>query len=77
MGVADAAAEPNNYTNMTRHFMQCVVNGEQPLVSGVDGAWTVEVMCAVWRSMDTGGWVDLPLQDEVVPPYYKSLPADE
>lgn len=69
--------EPNNYTNMTRHFMDCVVNGEQPLVSGADGARTVEVMCAVWRSMDTGGWVDLPLHDEVVPPYYKPLPADE
>jgi hypothetical protein len=27
--------------------------------------------------METGGWVDLPLPDEVVPPYYKPLPADE
>ena len=68
--------EPNNYTNMTHHFMDCVLNGEQPLVSGGDGARTVEVMCAVWRSMDTGGWVDLPLHDEVVPPYYKPLPAE-
>lgn len=69
--------EPNNYTNMTRHFMDCVVHGEEPLVSGADGARAIEVMCAVWRSMDTGGWVDLPLRDEVIPPYYKALPAEE
>ena len=30
--------EPNNYTNMTRHFMDCIIHDEEPLVSGEDGA---------------------------------------
>ena len=33
------------------------------------GAWYS--MCAVFKSMETGGWVNLPLKEEVVPPQYK------
>jgi hypothetical protein len=54
--------------------MNCLMHDEEPLVSGEDGARAVEVMCAVFKSMQTGGWVDLPLTEEVIPPHYKRLP---
>lgn len=62
---------PNNYENMTRHFMDCIIHDKEPLVSGEDGARAIEVMCAVFKSMETGAWVELPLEEEVIPPFYK------
>lgn len=67
---------PNNYERMWEHFYDCVVNDTEPLTSGEDGARAVEVMCGVFKSMETGGWVDLPLKENVVPPHYKPLPPD-
>jgi predicted dehydrogenase len=64
---------PNNYENMTKHFMDCLINDKKPLVSGEDGARAIEVMCAVYKSMETNSWVELPLKEEVIPPYYKPL----
>ena len=63
--------EPNNYFYLCQHFIDCIVNDKEPLTKGEDGAQAVEVMCAVFKSMETKGWVDLPLEEEVVPPYYK------
>ncbi len=64
---------PNNYERMTEHFLDCIINDKPPLVSGEDGARAIEVMCAALKSMQTGAWVDLPLMEEVIPPYYKPL----
>ncbi len=68
---------PNNYERMCEHFMGCLMRDEEPLVSGDDGARAIEVMCGVFKSMETGAWVDLPLQEEVIPPNYKPLPKEE
>ena len=68
--------EPSNYTNMTRHFMDCIIHDEEPLVSGEDGARAIEVMCAVYKSMETGAWVELPLQEEIIPPHYVPMPIE-
>jgi predicted dehydrogenase len=68
---------PNNYENMTRHFLDCVINDKEPLVSGEDGARSIEVMCAVLKSMETNAWVELPLKEEVIPPNYKLLPRED
>jgi hypothetical protein len=51
----------------------CLINDKKPLVSGEDGARAIEVMCAVYKSMETNSWVELPLKEEVIPPYYKPL----
>jgi predicted dehydrogenase len=67
---------PNNYERMTAHYHDCIINNKQPLVSGEDGARSIEVMCAVFKSMQTGGWVDLPLKEEIIPPNYKLLPLE-
>ncbi|MDD2709153.1 MAG: Gfo/Idh/MocA family oxidoreductase [Verrucomicrobiae bacterium] len=63
--------EPNNYYYLCQHFIDCIVNNKEPLTRGEDGAHAVEVMCAVFKSMRTNSWVDLPLKEEVFPPYYK------
>lgn len=67
---------PSNYEIMIEHFLDCIANDKEPLVSGEDGARAVEVMCAVLSSMETGGWVDLPLTKEVIPPHYRPLPRE-
>jgi len=61
---------PSNYFRMLESFTDCITNDKQPVVSGTDGARAVEIMCAVHLSMQTGGWVNLPLQYEVRPPGY-------
>jgi predicted dehydrogenase len=63
--------EPNNYYYLCQHFLDCIVNDKEPLIKGEDGARAVEVMCAVFKSMETRAWVDLPLKEEIIPPYYK------
>ena len=67
---------PNNYDRMTAHYLDCIINDKPPLVSGEDGARAIEVMCAVLKSMHTGGWIDLPLKEEVIPPFYEPLPKE-
>lgn len=61
---------PSNYEAMIDHFISCIVEDTEPLVSGEDGARAVEVMGAVHLSMRAGGWVDLPLEQDVIPPGY-------
>ena len=67
---------PSNYDRMCAHFMECLAEDKEPLVSGEDGARSIEVMCGVFKSMETGAWVDLPLKDHVVPPNYTPLPKE-
>ena len=67
---------PNNYERMWEHFRDCIVTDSQPLTSGEDGARAVEVMCAVFKSMETNAWVELPLDEEVIPPHYRPLPRE-
>ena len=64
---------PNNYERMIEHFLDCIINDKEPLVSGEDGARSIEVMCAVLKSMKTNSWVDLPLKEEIIPEHYKPL----
>lgn len=68
---------PNNYQRMLSHFIDCVSNDKEPRTSGEDGARAVEVMCAVLKSMNTRSWVNLPLEEEVVPDHYEPLPMEE
>lgn len=68
---------PNNYENMLSHFMDCLFNNKEPLVSGEDGARAIEVMCAVYKSMNEDRWIELPLKEEIIPPFYKPLPKED
>ncbi len=42
-------------------FVQSIAEGVESPVSGEEGRRTLEVVLAAYRSMETGGWVDLPL----------------
>ena len=44
---------PSNYEKMTEHYLDCIVNDKEPLVSGQDGADSIDVMCGVFKSMET------------------------
>ncbi|MGD2156601.1 MAG: Gfo/Idh/MocA family oxidoreductase [Anaerolineales bacterium] len=67
---------PSNYEKMLDHFLDCLINDKDPLVSGEDGARAVEVMCGTWKSMETDTWVELPLKEEIIPPGYKKPPIE-
>ena len=60
-----------SYTRMINHFIQCIFEDKQPLIKGEDGAKAMDILCAVFKSMKTGGWVDLPLKEEITPPHYQ------
>ena len=68
---------PSNYERLIRHFIDCLLKDEEPLVSIEDGARATEVMMAVIKSMRTNAWVELPLKEEIVPDYYEPLPYEE
>jgi predicted dehydrogenase len=59
------------YKSMIEHFVQCILEDREPMITGEDGARVMEILCAVFKSMETRSWVDLPLKEEVSPPYYK------
>jgi len=56
-----------------KQFLTCFVEDKEPPVTGEDGAKVMEIICAVFKSMETNSWVDLPLKEEVIPPHYKKL----
>lgn len=51
------------------HFVDCVKNDKQPLVSGEDGKAVLEVIFAAYASAGTGKKVLLPFKTDVDKPY--------
>ncbi len=47
-----------------KHFVGCILEDKEPRVTGEDGAKAMVLMSAVFKAMETGGWVDLPLKGE-------------
>lgn len=52
------------------HFTTSILRNEKPLITGEEGAKTLEVALAAFKSSQTGTWVELPLREEVLPPGY-------
>lgn len=59
------------YKKMIQHFIDCIAYDKDPIIRPDDGAFAMEVLCGVLKSMETNGWVDLPLKEEVIPPGFK------
>jgi predicted dehydrogenase len=59
------------YKKMIQHFIECIAYDREPVIKMEDGAKDMEVLCAVFKSMEEDGWVDLPLKEEVLPEYFK------
>jgi len=51
------------------HFVHCVKNDRQPLVTGEDGKAVLEIIYAAYESAGTGGKVELPFQTTADKPY--------
>lgn len=49
------------YIAEARHFVECIIKGEEPVVTGEDGKRALEGVLAANRSIETGRPVDLPL----------------
>jgi len=59
------------YKKMIQHFIECIAYNKEPVIKMEDGAKDTEVLCAVFKSMEEDGWVDLPLKEEVIPPHFE------
>jgi predicted dehydrogenase len=59
------------YKKMIQHFIECIAYDKEPIIKMEDGARDTEVLCAVFKSMEEDGWVDLPLKEEVIPPHFE------
>ena len=55
---------------MIEHFISSVLDNAEPIIKADDGAKVMDVLCAVFKSMDIGGWVDFPLSEEIIPQNY-------
>jgi len=51
------------------HFVDCVQNDKQPLVTGEDGRAVLEVIFAAYESARTGRKVELPFKTQASKPY--------
>lgn len=60
-----------SYSRMMSHFIDCLLHDKEPSVKPEDGARIMDVLCGVFKSMETGRWVDMPLREEVIPPMYR------
>ncbi len=47
----------NGWTNAVHYFIDCVISGEKPFVSGEEGTETIKVIAAAYESNRTGKWV--------------------
>ena len=55
------------YPQELTHFIDCVRNQKQPLVTGEDGRAVIEMIYAAYESARTGAKVNLPMKFEKVP----------
>ena len=52
------------------HFVECIEQGRQPMLTGEDGRAVLEIICAAYRSARTGKRQSLPITNT------KRLPVD-
>jgi predicted dehydrogenase len=51
-----------------QHFVDCIEEGKQPMLTGEDGRAVLEIICAAYRSARTGERVALPFATEAKRP---------
>lgn len=51
------------------HFVDCVKNDKEPLVTGEDGKAVIEIIFAAYESAGTGRKVELPFKTDAAKPY--------
>lgn len=58
------------YKSMLEHFLNCVEKDIEPSLSPEVSAIVTDVLVGAYQSMKTGGWVDLPLKENYIVPFY-------
>jgi predicted dehydrogenase len=58
---SDWGATGNGYRREVEHFIECVREGKEPLCTGEDGEWAIQIAEGTVRSHETGMPVSLPL----------------
>lgn len=58
------------YKSMLEHFLHCLDTGETPSLTAEVSALETDVLTGAVKSMETNGWVDLPLQENYIVPGY-------
>jgi len=56
------------YPQELKHFIECVRDDKQPVVTGEDGRAVLEIMNAAYHSARTGQKVPLPFQSKAEKP---------
>lgn len=60
-----------SYTRMWAHYADCLVTGEEPRMKAEDGAIVMDILCGAFKAWEEGVWLDLPLEEEIIPPMYR------
>ena len=60
------------YKRMLKHFIDSIEKGVEPIIKRKDCAIVMDVLLGALKSMETGGWVDVPLTEDYIPPFYKN-----
>ncbi len=58
---SDWGATANGYRREVEHFFECIREGKQPLCTGYDGEWAIQIAEGAIRSNETGQPVRLPI----------------
>ena len=56
----------SNFLKQIEAFCDCVLESQEPKVTGEDGLKALEVVMAAYQSVNEKGWVSLPLEQRVV-----------
>jgi predicted dehydrogenase len=57
---------------MLEHFLDCVEKDREPSLTPEVSAIVTDVLVGAYKSMETGSWVDIPLDDNYIVPLYKA-----
>jgi predicted dehydrogenase len=60
------------YKSMLEHFLNCVEKDIEPSLTPEVSAIVTDVLVGAYLSMKTGGWVDLPLKENYIVPFYSA-----
>jgi len=61
-------ADNQGYPQELKHFIECVRENKEPVVTGEDGRAVLELIYAAYRSAGTGQKVTLPFRAKVAKP---------
>lgn len=65
-----------SYKTMLEHFINCVENDREPSLTPETSALVTDVLIGAYQSMQTKGWVEVPLKENYIVPLYTPPEVD-